>query len=151
MEDLNASSFNTGRLPGKPRQTVLAIPFAQRLCPVEHDIGVMDGLRVVKLAKLIAAIVKDVRGGVPASRISFKFHRTVAQIMREMCLSMSKDTGIKAVALSGGVFQNRLLARLVMESLEADGFKVLTHRDVPCNDGCISLGQVVVANFAFSR
>ena len=68
-----------------------------------------------------------------------------------MCSSLSKNTGIKTVALSGGVFQNRLLMRLTVELLEADGFKVLTHRSVPCNDGCISLGQAVVANFALSR
>jgi hydrogenase maturation protein HypF len=109
-----------------------------------------NGLRVVKLSKLIAAIVKDVRAGVPASRVSLQFHRTMAQIVREMCLSISEDTGIKVVALSGGVFQNRLLARLTVETLEADGFKVLTHRDVPCNDGGISLGQAVVANFVLS-
>jgi len=114
------------------------------------NIAEQNGLRVVKLAKLIAAIAKDVRGGVPTSRISLKFHRTMAQMVREMCLSISKDAGIKVVALSGGVFQNRLLMRLVVEALEADGFKVLTHRDVPCNDGGISLGQAVIANFVLS-
>jgi hydrogenase maturation protein HypF len=118
--------------------------------PYPFDIAEQDGLRVVKLAKLIAAIAKDVRGGVPTSRISLKFHRTMAQMVREICLSISKDTGIKVVALSGGVFQNRLLMRLVVELLEADGFKVLTHRDVPCNDGGISLGQAVIANFVLS-
>ncbi len=115
------------------------------------EIVAQDGSRVVKLAKLIAAIVKDVRSSVPASRISLKFHMTAAQIVREMCSSISKDNGIKVVALSGGVFQNRLLTRLVVESLEADGFKVLTHSGVPCNDGCIALGQAVVANYALSR
>jgi len=109
-----------------------------------------NGLRVVKLAKLIAAIVKEVRDGVPALRVSLRFHRTVAQIVRELCLAISEDTGIKVVALSGGVFQNRLLTRFVVEALEADGFKVLTHRDVPCNDGGISLGQAVIANFVLS-
>jgi hydrogenase maturation protein HypF len=122
---------------------------SSKLYPFE--IVEQNGSRVVKLAKLIAAIVNDVSAGVPASRISLKFHKTVAQVVREMCSSISKDTGIKVVALSGGVFQNRLLARLVVESLEADGFKVLTHRGVPCNDGCISLGQAVVANCALSR
>ena len=109
-----------------------------------------NGLRVVKLSKMIAAIIGDVRSSVPASRVSLKYHRTVAQMVREMCLSISEDTGIKVVALSGGVFQNRLLTRLVVEALEADGFKVLTHRDVPCNDGGISLGQAVIANFVLS-
>jgi hydrogenase maturation protein HypF len=115
------------------------------------EIVEQNGLRVIKLAKLIAAIVKDVRAGVPTSRISLKFHRTIAQIVTETCLSISSETGIKLVALSGGVFQNRLLVRLVVESLAAERFKVLTHHDVPCNDGCISLGQAVVANFALSR
>ena len=121
---------------------------SSKLYPFE--IVEQNGSRVVKLAKLIAAIVKDARGGVPAPRISLRFHRTMAQIVREMCLSISEDTGIKVVALSGGVFQNRLLARLVVESLETDGFNVLTHRDVPCNDGGISLGQAVIANFVLS-
>ena len=109
-----------------------------------------NGLRVVKLAKLIAAIIEDVRGDVPTSRISLKYHRTMAQVVREMCLAISEDTGIRMVALSGGVFQNRLLMRLTVALLEADGFKVLTHRDVPCNDGGISLGQAVIANFVLS-
>jgi len=114
------------------------------------EIVEQDGMKIIKLAKLIAAIAKDVRDSVPASRVSLRFHSTVAQIVREMCLSISKDVGIKVVALSGGVFQNRLLTRLVVEALETDGFKVLTHRDVPCNDGCISLGQAVIANFVLS-
>ncbi len=53
---------------------------------------------------------------------------------------------LKKVALSGGVFQNRLLLRKAITSLESDGFEVYTHRQVPCNDGGISLGQVVIAN-----
>jgi len=115
------------------------------------EIVEQNGFRVVKLSKLIAAIIEDVRADVPRSRISLKFHRTLTQIVREMCLLISKDTGIKVVALSGGVFQNRLLLQLVVESLEGAGLRVVTHRDVPCNDGCISLGQAVVANFALSR
>jgi hydrogenase maturation protein HypF len=51
------------------------------------------------------------------------------------------------VALSGGVFQNRLLLRLTISALEQEGFTVLTHHMVPTSDGGISLGQAVVANF----
>jgi hydrogenase maturation protein HypF len=49
--------------------------------------------------------------------------------------------------LSGGVFQNRLLLRKAVGLLEGSGFQVLTHRQVPCNDGDVSLGQAVIANF----
>ena len=64
----------------------------------------------------------------------------------EMCQKISPRTGIATVALSGGVFQNRLLLRKVIPLLKDAGFAVYTHRQVPCNDGGISLGQVAVAN-----
>jgi len=47
--------------------------------------------------------------------------------------------------LSGGCFQNRLLLRLTRDALEEKGLTVLVHRQVPCNDGGISLGQVAIA------
>jgi len=66
----------------------------------------------------------------------------------EMCRLIADETGINQVVLSGGVFQNRLLLRKTIKLLENSGFQVFTHRQVPCNDGGISLGQAVVANFA---
>jgi hydrogenase maturation protein HypF len=106
------------------------------------------GCKVVKLAGLISAVVEDVKSRVPVPIISVKFHRTVAQMIVQMCQLIAKESGIKLVALSGGVFQNRLLLRLVTKALEEEGFDVLTHRLVPPNDGGISLGQAVIANFA---
>jgi len=65
-----------------------------------------------------------------------------------MCKLISEETGITQVALSGGVFQNRLLLKLATASLHKAGFNVITHQQVPCNDGGISLGQAVIAHFA---
>jgi hydrogenase maturation protein HypF len=65
-----------------------------------------------------------------------------------MCKRLSVRTGIGKVALSGGVFQNRLLLRLTVATLEKSGLIVLTHSKVPANDGGVSLGQAVIANFA---
>ena len=107
------------------------------------------GMRVVKLGELFSAVVQDVRNQIPVPIISLKFHHTVAQIIAEMCRLIAKETGIKQVALSGGVFQNRLLLRLATAALQREGFEVLTHHLVPCNDGGISLGQAVIANFAY--
>ena len=64
-----------------------------------------------------------------------------------MCQILARDTGINKVALSGGVFQNRLLLRLTSDYLEKTGLNVITHREVPTNDGGISLGQAVIGNF----
>jgi len=110
---------------------------------VEHQ-----GMRVVKLGELFSTIVQDVKNQVPVCIISLKFHNTMAQMIAEMCKLIAKESGINKVALSGGVFQNRLLLKLAAGALQEEGFGVLTHRLVPCNDGGISLGQAVIANFA---
>jgi len=106
-----------------------------------------EGRGVVGLTELWSALVSDVKNKVSPSLISLKFHNTMAEITNEMCQLISKDTGIKRVALSGGVFQNRLLLKLTAAALQREGFDVLTHRLVPPNDGGISLGQAVIANF----
>ncbi len=109
-----------------------------------------DACRVVKLGGLIAAVIDDAKQGMPVSAVSTKFHWTMAKMIVDMCRAISRDTGIKVVALSGGVFQNRLLFRIAVDGLREEGFEVLTHRLVPCNDGGISLGQAAIANFAVS-
>ncbi len=110
---------------------------------VEHQ-----GMRVVKLGELFSMIVQDVKNQVPVPMISLKFHNTVAQIIAGMCKMIVKETGITQVALSGGVFQNRLLLKLTTTALQRDDFSVLTHHLVPCDDSGISLGQAVIAHFA---
>jgi hydrogenase maturation protein HypF len=68
-------------------------------------------------------------------------------MVTQVCRAARDETGINTVALSGGCFQNRQLLGLVLYGLETEGFQVLLHRQVPCNDGGISLGQAVIANF----
>ena len=107
-----------------------------------------QGVRVIRLAGLISSVARDVRTGVPVPIVSARFHHTVAQIITGMCRAIAEESGIKEVALSGGVFQNRLLLKLATSALKREDFRVLTHHLVPCNDGGVSLGQAVVANFA---
>ena len=106
-----------------------------------------NGVTIVKLGGLFSGIVEDVRDKAAVSEISLKLHQTVAQITVDMCGKISRQTSIKQVALSGGVFQNRLLLKLTSDGLKQAGFQVFTHHLVPCNDGGLSLGQAVVANF----
>jgi hydrogenase maturation protein HypF len=108
------------------------------------------GTGVVKLRELLSAVVRDVRNQTPVPVVSLKFHNTMAEIIAEMCKLVAKERGINQVALSGGAFQNRLLLKLATVALQREGFEVLTHHLVPANDGGISLGQAVVANFAGS-
>ena len=106
-----------------------------------------SGVTVVKLGELFVAIVDDLRNNVAVATISLKLHQTIAGITVDMCGIISQKTGIKQIALSGGVFQNRLLLKLTAAGLKQAGFQVFTHHLVPCNDGGLSLGQAVIANF----
>ena len=110
---------------------------------VEHQ-----GMKVVKLDKTVSTVVRDIKNQAPVPVISLKFHNTMAQIITRMCQLISAETGITQAALSGGVFQNRLLSKLATAALQREGFSVLTHHLVPCNDGGVSLGQAVIAHFA---
>jgi hydrogenase maturation protein HypF len=105
-----------------------------------------EGHYIVKLKDLLAAIVADLKGGLPIPLIGLRFHETVAAMVAEMCQKISKEMGINGVALSGGVFQNRLLLRRTAQALREEGFIVYTHRQVPANDGGLSLGQAIVAH-----
>ncbi len=106
------------------------------------------GIRIVQLGALLSAIIEELKQGTSQGIISVKFHNTIAKMVNEMCQAIANETGIKQVALSGGVFQNRLLLGKTVNLLETNGFQVFTHKQVPCNDGGISLGQAVIANFA---
>jgi len=97
---------------------------------------------------LVAGIVADVQAGVGPGVIAARFHRGVAEMIVAVCGRLRAATGIAAVGLTGGVFQNVLLVRLVITALEAAGFTVLVHAQVPPNDGGLALGQAVLARRA---
>ena len=106
-----------------------------------------SGMNMVMLRELLAAIVRDIESRTPVPVISSRFHHTIADIIVKMCLMIGQRNNLKQVALSGGVFQNRLLFRSVTAALRDEGFEVLTHSLVPTNDGGIALGQAAVAHF----
>ncbi|MHB8105294.1 MAG: Kae1-like domain-containing protein, partial [Dehalococcoidales bacterium] len=110
------------------------------------DLEKQEDINIIKIRDLFKAIIEDILKEIPESVIAVKFHNTVAQMILQTCQKIAVETGIKRAALSGGVFQNRLLLRKACALLESKGFTVYTHRQVPCNDGGISLGQVVIAN-----
>jgi hydrogenase maturation protein HypF len=90
---------------------------------------------------LIRAVLDDRAGNVPIGRISARFHNALA----ELAVAVAKRANLDRVVLTGGCFQNLLLARRVRERLLEAGFSVYTHGKVPPGDGGISLGQVNIA------
>ena len=124
-----------------------AIRFEQAAGPDlrRYPVEVSDGTpAVIDFFPVVEAVVSDLRAGQHPPLIAGAFHRWVSDAAVAASRQARESTGLSAVALSGGVFQNRRLVELLVPDLEQEGFKVLRHRQVPPNDGGIALGQAAV-------
>lgn len=93
----------------------------------------------------LKALLEDLRHpDIPL--VSAKFHNTICMIINEVAEKMRQEYSTDRVVLSGGVFQNKYLLERSVYKLRENGFKVYVHRQVPPNDGGISLGQLAVAS-----
>ena len=104
-----------------------------------------SGFETIDTTSLAGEIARRFIDGEGADKLAFVFHASLADGIVKCCESISRKTGVKKCALSGGVFQNKLLLRLTKQQLEALGFEVLIHSLVPANDGGIALGQAYYA------
>lgn len=100
-----------------------------------------EGFVTLCTMALTADIAERKLAGGKTGELAFTFHAALADMVTAACEKISRDTGLDTVALSGGVFQNRLLTKLCRERLESKGFNVLLHSLIPPNDGGIALGQ----------
>jgi hydrogenase maturation protein HypF len=104
---------------------------------------------VMLTSPLIRSIVEDLAKGVSRGKISSRFHNTLVTMFTDMCCTLKAETGINAVALSGGTFQNATLLTGLTRSLSQCGFMVYSHALIPSNDGCLALGQAVCAGLRY--
>ncbi len=121
-----------GSLPAEP------YPF-----PVVEEGGAL----VLDWGPLVEALLHDLGRGVDRARVAARFHESLAAAIAAAAAAIAPP----AVALSGGCFQNARLLERTATRLEEAGIRVLTHREVPPNDGGISLGQVAVAAARLAR
>ena len=93
-------------------------------------------------------IIVDLEEKISAEIISAKFHHTVANMIMQVITSIKDKLPSRKIALSGGVMQNKLLSELVINVLEKNGYEAIVHKNVPANDGGLSLGQAVIGGNA---
>jgi len=101
---------------------------------------------IIKPDGIFPEIIKDLKNSISKDIIASRFHSTIADMIVNMCNRIRKDSHLDRVALSGGVFQNMILLRQVVNQLRDEGFNVYIPQRVPANDGGISLGQAAIAN-----
>ena len=106
----------------------------------------LDGPDVLDQKALFEALLEGIEAGAPADRLALDFHVAVARSSARIATEICAREGISTVALSGGVFMNRLLLQLLTRELKYAGLAVLVPHTVPVNDGCIAYGQAAVAS-----
>jgi hydrogenase maturation protein HypF len=99
----------------------------------------------IETTPLFAALTEDLQHGISASVISRRFHNGLIEAFTDVVRRAAERTGLNTVCLSGGSFQNALLANGLEAKLTEAGLKVFTHALVPPGDGGLSLGQLVIA------
>lgn len=105
----------------------------------------VDGTWVLRSGDLVAEVLDGLRGGRGPAEVAARFHDGLAAVAADAAASAAEQHAIGCVALSGGCFQNDRLLTATADRLAARGLRVLTNRQVPANDGGLSLGQVHVA------
>jgi hydrogenase maturation protein HypF len=105
----------------------------------------------IGLAPLFAAVLDDIEARREPGFVGSRLHATVAAMTVAVCRKLRDAGAPPVVALSGGVFQNRLLSDLCEAALQQGGFTVLSHSLVPPNDGGLALGQAAVAGYTLLR
>jgi len=95
------------------------------------------------------ALLGDLVLATPVPTMAARFHKGLALAICKMIDKTARahdaERPLRHVVLSGGVFQNKVLHERVSTRLRNDGYTVLSHRRVPCNDGGLALGQAAVA------
>lgn len=122
-----------------------ACPTGNMACFSVTESSRPDDCHVLNSRPLFEALLEGIRTGVPAGKLALDFHVTIARSSARIASEICAREGIDTVALSGGVFMNRLLLQLLTHELKDAGLAVLVPHAVPVNDGCIAYGQAAIA------
>jgi hydrogenase maturation protein HypF len=109
------------------------------------DVNNSNGCTVISWQSMWLALLGDLKTGVAKAVIAARFHHGLAQAIAKQVIAISTQYGVKNIVLSGGVFQNRLLLKALIEALSHQSLNVLYPHTLPANDGGLSLGQAVIA------
>lgn len=108
---------------------------------VQPVISELEERCLLNTEALVKQIVEAKLQGTDSGELAYLFHQTLTEQIVVACIEARKSSGRNKTALSGGVFQNRLLLHLTEERLGQEGFEVLRHHMIPPNDGGIAIGQ----------
>ena len=109
--------------------------------PLHED---ANRLLIADWTPLLHALRRD---EIPVAQRAMQFHLSLAQSIVEQTKRVHVSRPFDVVGLTGGVFQNKLLAEFACRELSSAGFSVHLPEQAPCNDGGLALGQLIEAQY----
>ena len=113
--------------------------------------GASDSSLVLDQRPFFEALLSGIEAGAPADRLALDFHIAIVHATAHIACEICDRECLDTVALSGGVFMNRLLLQLLTRELKDAGLAVLVPHTVPVNDGCIAYGQAAIARACLAQ
>jgi len=110
-----------------------------------------NGVERLDIKSILEDLLADIKRRINTYDIARRLHNTICRYALQAVIIARSQSGINKVCLSGGVFANRLLLRETMAALSKNDFEVYTHKALPCNDGCLSLGQAAIATVKWQK
>lgn len=95
-------------------------------------------LRAYAVDAWLSELLDDLEHTHPAV-IAGRFHLTLAEWIHQI----AEWEGVKAIACSGGVFQNALLVDLLEQHLGSAGYRLYFHEQLSPNDENLAYGQLI--------
>lgn len=143
--DAVASLVGVCQVASYEAQAAIELEMISAVADRSYAFDIIDGNPlIIDPATVLRAVVTDLRTGLAPATIAARFHGAVAEMIAEVCTRLRASGAPAGVGLTGGVFQNIRLLSEAKTRLQREGFRVLTHRIVPANDGGLALGQAVV-------
>lgn len=116
------------------------VDHSERGCyPIEINVNEMD------TKPLWGELIHDMQSGTALSIMAARFHNSIVQLSLSVSVNLRNLHGINTVALSGGVWQNKVLLTRTISLLQNNNFDVLWHKNIPANDGGVAYGQACIA------
>lgn len=118
----------------------LVDPVESGFCLLPFENGLIDP------KPLFENLINDIYNQIPINKMASKFHNSIVHTSVEICKKIREEDHLNTVALSGGVWQNKVLLEKTITKLKEEHFDVLYHHQIPTNDGGLSLGQAIIAS-----
>jgi hydrogenase maturation protein HypF len=103
-----------------------------------------SGVPVLDTTELLLGVY-ELSGKYSPYDLAFAVEESLAKGVSELAVSLAAKRGLEKIGFSGGVAYNDHITSCIAGTAREAGFEFLSHRQIPCGDGCISFGQALAA------